>query len=131
MYWAYETYLVIVDKTIDNKIAKLQEYETRTEANAHVSKFIDIYPDAFVVDNPDSYDFSHTTVDVVAKTITYDSVSHIAEIVVDNWKLSMQKTDGGMPRYLEDLITSNSDLILPEKMKTRYDEKVALRATKP
>ena len=50
---------------------------------------------------------------------------------MEDWKESMQGTDHDMPRYMEDLITANPDLILPEKMKTRYDEKVALRATKP
>ena len=50
---------------------------------------------------------------------------------MEDWKDSMQETDFGMPRYLEDLITANSDFILPEKIKTRYDSKVALRATKP
>tara|TARA_R110002020_G_scaffold24456_2_gene80570 strand:- start:34 stop:363 length:330 start_codon:yes stop_codon:yes gene_type:complete len=34
-----------------------------------------------------------------------------------------------MPRFLEDLITENPDLNIHEKMKARYDEKVALRAT--
>ena len=50
---------------------------------------------------------------------------------MEDWKEVMQETDSSMPRYLEDLITANSDFILPEKIKTRYDEKVALRATKP
>ena len=50
---------------------------------------------------------------------------------MEDWKSSMQGTDSGMPRYLEDLITANSDFTIPEKIKTRYDEKVALRATKP
>ena len=49
---------------------------------------------------------------------------------MNDWKSSMQETDFGMPRFLEDLITSNS-LVIPTEMKTRYDEKVALRATKP
>jgi hypothetical protein len=49
----------------------------------------------------------------------------------DDWRASMQETDSGMPRYLEDLITDNPDFNIHEKMKTRYDEKVALRATKP
>ena len=48
-----------------------------------------------------------------------------------DWKSSMQETDQGMPRYLEDLITDNSNLIIHENMKTRYDEKIELRATKP
>ena len=50
---------------------------------------------------------------------------------MNDWKASMQETDNGMPRYMEDLITANSDFTIPEKMKTRYDEKVALRAIKP
>ena len=50
---------------------------------------------------------------------------------MNDWKSSMQGTDAGMPRYLEDLITDNPDFNIHEKIKTRYDEKVALRATKP
>ena len=50
---------------------------------------------------------------------------------MNNWKESMQRTDNGMPRYMEDLITDNPSLTIHENMKTRYDEKVALRATKP
>ena len=49
----------------------------------------------------------------------------------EDWKESMQGTDSGMPRYLEDLITDNPDFNIHENMKTRYDEKVALRATQP
>jgi hypothetical protein len=50
---------------------------------------------------------------------------------LEHWKNDIRKTDSGMPRYMEDLITANSDFTIPEKMKTRYDEKIALRATKP
>ena len=50
---------------------------------------------------------------------------------MNNWKASMQGTDSGMPRYLEDLITDNPSLTIHEKMKKRYDDKVAIRATKP
>jgi len=50
---------------------------------------------------------------------------------MNDWMESMQGTDSGMPRYLEDLITDNPDFNIHEKIKTRYDEKVALRATKP
>ena len=50
---------------------------------------------------------------------------------MNDWKASMQETDNGMPRYMEDLITANSDFTIPENMKTRYDSKIALRATKP
>ena len=43
----------------------------------------------------------------------------------------MRGTDSSMPRYLEDLITDNPDFNIHENMKTRYDEKIELRATKP
>ena len=66
-----------------------------------------------------------------------DQDAWIAEYLVqfpegyDAWKESIRATDVGMPRYLEDLITDNPSLAIHEKVKTRYDEKVALRATKP
>ena len=50
---------------------------------------------------------------------------------MEDWKEVMSASDSGMPRYLEDLITDNSNFIIHEKMKIRYDEKIALRATKP
>ena len=50
---------------------------------------------------------------------------------MEDWKASMQETDLGMPRYMEDLITDNPSLTIHENMKTRYDSKIALRATKP
>jgi hypothetical protein len=49
------TYLVVVDTTQDNKIAKMQEYDSRSEASAHVARVLPNYPNAFVVDNPPSY----------------------------------------------------------------------------
>jgi hypothetical protein len=48
------------------------------------------------------------------------------------WLEKIIESDKKMiPRYLEDLITSNSSLVIPAEMKKRYDDKVALRATKP
>ena len=124
-------YLVIVDTTIDNKIAKKQEYTTRAEADAHVARVIGDYPDTFVIDNPIDFDEDHTTVDVAAKTITYDATAYSDKRIMEAWKRDMQDTDGGMPRFLEDLITSNASLVIPAVMKERYDNKVALRSTKP
>ena len=59
------------------------------------------------------------------------SADFYANNPMEKWKEDMQETDSGMPRYLEDLITANSDFTIPENMKTRYDSKIALRATKP
>jgi len=48
-----------------------------------------------------------------------------------DWKEKIAETDVGMPRYLEDLITDNPNFIIHENMKTRYDEKIALRGEHP
>ena len=60
---------------------------------------------------------------------------HSADFYVNNpmekWKVSMQETDAGMPRYMEDLITSNASLVIPAEMKKRYDAKIKIRGEKP
>ena len=51
---------------------------------------------------------------------------------MNDWKDTMNESDSSMlPRHMEDLITDNPDFNIHEKMKKRYDEKVALRATQP
>ena len=125
------TYLVVVDTTSDNKIAKMQNYENRAEADAHVARVLPNYPDAFIVDNPSPYVMDYTTVDVVAKTLTYDSSSYSTDKAMNDWKTSIQGTDSGMPRYMEDLITSNASLVIPAEMKKRYDDKIKVRGERP
>ena len=49
----------------------------------------------------------------------------------DEWKASMQETDDGMPRYLEDLITDKFDGNAGPNLQVRYDTKITLRGTKP
>ena len=68
------TYIAIVNTTPDNKIAKFQEYETKQEADDHILRVKDNFPNAFVVDKPEPYVFDYMTVNVGAKTITFDKV---------------------------------------------------------
>ena len=124
-------YLVVVDTTPDNKIAKMQNYENRAEADAHVVRVLPNYPDAFVVDNPSPYVMDYTTVDVAAKTITYDSAGYDSDKTMNYWKSSMQRTDSGMPRYLEDLFNRDGTDGLPQVLIDKYNTKKDLRATKP
>jgi len=46
------------------------------------------------------------------------------------WIRDMKDTDK-LPRWAEDLITDNPTFTINEYTKTKYDDKVALRATKP
>ena len=68
------TYIAIVNTTPDNKIAKFQEYETKQEADDHILRVKDNFPNDFVVDKPEPYVFDYMTVNVGAKTITFDKV---------------------------------------------------------
>ena len=49
----------------------------------------------------------------------------------DAWKDSIEATDSGMPRFLEDLISSNESLVIPAEMKKRYDDKIKIRGERP
>ena len=101
-------YLVIVDTTSDNKIAKYQKYETRIDADAHMSRVIENYPNAFVIDNPPPYIMDYTTVDVVAKTITYDSVGYDAQKVKDAAQGEITRLEGTVTaRRIRDALASD------------------------
>ena len=66
-----------------------------------------------------------------AKPVEVDTMRESALTPTQLWERAIKSSDKFMPRYLEDLITDNPDFNIHEKIKTRYDEKVALRATKP
>ena len=60
---------------------------------------------------------------------------HSADFYVNNpmekWKASMQETDSGMPRYLEDIFNRDGTDGLPQVLIDKYNTKKDLRATKP
>jgi hypothetical protein len=120
-------YLAIVSWNENNKITKFLPYDTQAEADSHVATYGGV-----VIQEPDSpWVLSYTVIDPAAKTMTYDVVSYERDQTMNNWMRDITATDNNIPRYLEDLITDNPDFNIHEKMKTRYDEKVALRATQP
>ena len=60
-----------------------------------------------------------------------EEAQELANRPMEKWKESMQGTDSGMPRMMEDLITSNASLVIPAEMKKRYDAKIKIRGEKP
>ena len=101
-------YLVIVDTTPDNKIAKMQNYDSRAEADAHVARVLPSYPNAFVVDNPSAYVMDYTTVDVAAKTLTYDSSGYDAQKVKDDAQGEITRLEGTVTkRRMRDALASD------------------------
>lgn len=120
-------------------LEKFEEFDTEPEADAHVLKHIENYPDAFVVEG-DSKTLSliYCTVDNVAKTITQDDTKLTQRTHWKNWKSSMalanQSKDGGptMTREMEEHIRDDHNGVCgtPERQ-AKYDEKIALRGEKP
>jgi hypothetical protein len=117
------TYLVVVDTTPDNKIAKMQNYENRAEADAHVARVLLNYPNAFVVDNPSPHVMDYTTVDVAAKTITYDSAGYTAQKVKDDAQNKINQLEGTVTaRRIRDAMVSDEGkawvALVEEKIKS-------------
>ena len=51
---------------------------------------------------------------------------------MEDWKIAMQRTDGGMPRYAEDILDGMADKSgVAQITLDRLQEKKDLRATKP
>ena len=55
----------------------------------------------------------------------------LSEQPMNDWKLSMQETDHGMPRYLEDIFNRDGTDGLPQVLIDKYNTKTDLRASKP
>ena len=60
-----------------------------------------------------------------------EEIAFEAQRPMMDWKRNMQKTDSGMPRYMEDLITNNPSFVIPTEMKKRYDDKIKVRGERP
>ena len=65
------SFVAIMSATPDNRVAKFQNFQTETEADAHVALFADRFPDAFVVSEPAEPD-GHWLIDMALKTLTID-----------------------------------------------------------
>jgi len=132
-------YLVVVNYSADNKITKLQEYETRAEADSHVGSVIDKYPKAFVIDNPPPYSLEYTTVDPINKILIYDKTTQDFELAMNRWEDDMIKTDSfnhitktiGISRDLEQHIKDVHGGNAGTKSQPAYDAKIFLRNKKP
>jgi len=55
----------------------------------------------------------------------------LAEAPMREWEQSMQDSDAELPRWAEDMITAYGTAMLSAETKKKYDDKRALRASKP
>ena len=121
------THLVIVDATSDNKIAKMQNYENRADADAHVAMVAEKYPKAFVVDNPPAFGTEYVTVDMDAKTFVYDNVRYDAEQIKTNAQGEINRLEGMVtPRRMRDALASDEG----KEFVTDIEEKIKAERAK-
>ena len=121
------THLVIVDSTSDNKIAKMQNYENRADADAHVAMVAEKYPKAFVVDNPPAFGIDYVTVDMDAKTFVYDNVRYDAEQIKTNAQGEINRLEGMVtPRRMRDALASDEG----KEFVTDIEEKIKVERAK-
>ncbi len=67
-------YLVVVNTTPEKKIIKYQAYDAKSEADDHVLRVKDMFPNAFVSEVTDEYLIDYLIADVTNKTVTFDKV---------------------------------------------------------
>ena len=72
------SYLAIV-KVENNRIAKYQEYQSKSDADVHVSKY-----GGFVVETPASGHTEYWVIDEGAKSITHDSSKQTADEIKES-----------------------------------------------
>ena len=90
-------------------------------------KMIEKYPNAFVIDNPPSYNIEYTTVDVVAKTITYDSSAYDTQKVKDEAQGEINRLEGTVTaRRMRDALASDEGnawvALVEEKIKVERNK---------
>ena len=117
-------FMVIVDATPDNKIAKWQpNFATMEEANAHIAMVAENYPKAFVVENPPAFGIDYVTVDMDAKTFVYDNVRYDAQKIKDDAQGEINRLEGIVtPRRVRDALASDDGkawvALVEEKIKS-------------
>ena len=121
------SFLVIVDATPDNKIAKLQKYETKVDADAHIARIAERYPKAFIVENPPAFGIDYVTVDMDAKTFVYDNVRYDAQKIKDDAQGEINRLEGTVtPRRVRDALASDEGkawvALVEEKIKVERNK---------
>jgi len=120
-------YLVIVDITPEKRIAKLQEYKTRQEADDHIARCIGNYPNAFVIDNPLQYREAFTTVDLANKTLVYDETAANKDQIKLDAVVEIERLEGTVTaRRIRDALASDEGKVwvalVEEKIKVERDK---------
>jgi len=115
----------------DNRVAKYIDFDTQTEADAHIEKNKSSYPDAFVVTDEPARDPTDWVCDPSSKTIASRSKRPRP---MKDWSIAMGATDMGMPRVVEDVIDAldeSTQAKLPQIIKDKHAAKKVLRGQKP
>ena len=96
------SYLAIV-KVENNRIAKYQDFESKSDADAHVGVY-----GGFVVATPDSGSINYWVVDEGAKSVTHDSSTETADDIKESAYRKIQELEVTVtPRRLREITTDD------------------------
>jgi hypothetical protein len=94
------TYLAIV-KVENNRIAKYQDFESKSDADAHIGKY-----GGFVADAPKSGSMNYWVVD--GKTITHDSATETVNKISQDVIAEIERLESTVtPRRIREMTTAH------------------------
>ena len=115
---------IAVVKSTAGVLEKFQDYDTQTDADAHVSQF-----GGWVAPNPEGSSKHYWVIDENAKTLGYDQDTQDSDAAMSDWLIAITRTDQDLPRAVEDIWDAGgSPNARTQKL---LDDKKALRAQKP
>ncbi|HIG59047.1 MAG TPA: hypothetical protein EYQ21_06630 [Flavobacteriales bacterium] len=108
------SYLVIVGITPEKRIAKYQEYESESEANAHATRVADTFPNAFVAQVDTDCLVDYMAADVSNKTVTFDQARWDSDqnaIASTQYQRDRQSEYPPMADYLDGIVKNDKKQI--------------------
>ncbi len=119
-------FTAIVAETVNHKIAKYQEFQFESDANAHVKRYGGfVYPGIIS-------DIEYLIVDMNTETLTIDIEKKDSDKKINDWQLKMKQLDLNMTRTQEDLIDHIINVhgqTIDPRLKTKWDKKRMLRSS--
>jgi hypothetical protein len=115
---------IAVVKSTAGVLEKFQDYDTQTDADAHVSQF-----GGWVAPNPGGSSKHYWVIDENAKTLGYDQDTQDSDAAMSEWLTAIARTDADLPRSVEDLY--DTGITPSDRTKKLMDAKKALRAERP
>lgn len=131
-------FIIIEDWDENFHPTRINQKNTEEEAISLVDKLVNDMPkgkeapNAFYAPMPGNGDVKYMIVDPVLKSVTYDTLSELAEIELNNWKSQMRDTDKEMSQEMFwHIIDKHVGLTGNPVSQVKFDMKKSVHDSKP